>query len=601
MHISQEPVTAYMFEATLLLGDRLVTTAAARSPRGHTRSQLRRILRDPMRRFVLAALCLVIAVSWPTGRCWAQDDRAVYGSRKFSTGDRAGQDTGTNEPEVEERAVDLRAVEFEETSPPGRQAGTRVTVIPRGRQSASGTERSARIGPKLTLARSGPGLDFYPTDALPAGTEVTVVRQVGDWVAIVPPEGSFCWVDGEGVEWQPGQTRARVVTDHLPAWIGSNVLAVSSHRAHVHLGRGDVLSVLDVKALDNDASDNSSARRWLKVRPPPGDVRWIEQKALIEETSSPSSEEKPAKSFDRSTRRSTTQDSSAADHNAERPNIEVSQSEASNAEMSKSGDSDEWFPRWADQRFSRFPVSDQKSGRDEAKTRANWPLESEQDETASFEDRAVQIRLALSRAAARQADVEEFDRWVAAAEQLVRRAQAGHERARARELYQHAVALRKIAEEKSFQTVQGESLPEVSSRMAPTRGRRAESVGLAVNPNAEDTRDSRQAEQSLHGDNRDSTEPADVPAGKTPYVAQGWLMPVASAQGNAPPFVITDADGHPLAFVTPAPGVNLRRYVDQHIGVIGQRGFDVLQFPHVIAHRAVKLDSRTASVKSSPW
>jgi hypothetical protein len=68
-------------------------------------------------------------------------------------------------------------------------------------------------------------------------------------------------------------------------------------------------------------------------------------------------------------------------------------------------------------------------------------------------------------------------------------------------------------------------------------------------------------------------------------------MPVASLQRPAPPFVVMDAEGQPIAFVTPAPGLNLRRYIDRRVGIIGQPSFTVLDKPHVIAHRVVLLDS----------
>jgi hypothetical protein len=88
-------------------------------------------------------------------------------------------------------------------------------------------------------------------------------------------------------------------------------------------------------------------------------------------------------------------------------------------------------------------------------------------------------------------------------------------------------------------------------------------------------------------------------AATTPnFDGRGWLMPLVSRKGGVsagrqymPPYVLTDQQGNILQFVTPAPGVNLHRYVQQEIGVFGQRrSFDHLQQPHVTASRIVQLD-----------
>jgi hypothetical protein len=72
-----------------------------------------------------------------------------------------------------------------------------------------------------------------------------------------------------------------------------------------------------------------------------------------------------------------------------------------------------------------------------------------------------------------------------------------------------------------------------------------------------------------------------------------------------------DADGLPLAFVSPAPGLNLRRYIDHEIGIVGESSFSVSlndkQYPHVVAHRVVELarhrgkESVASARHKSPW
>lgn len=79
------------------------------------------------------------------------------------------------------------------------------------------------------------------------------------------------------------------------------------------------------------------------------------------------------------------------------------------------------------------------------------------------------------------------------------------------------------------------------------------------------------------------------------YDAQGWLKPVVSRKGDTPaaPFAVVDADGQPVCFITPSPGLNLNRYVNKQVGMYGRRGYlEELKKPHVVAERVIELDSR---------
>ena len=75
----------------------------------------------------------------------------------------------------------------------------------------------------------------------------------------------------------------------------------------------------------------------------------------------------------------------------------------------------------------------------------------------------------------------------------------------------------------------------------------------------------------------------------SPYDAEGWLMPVHSTKRVAPPFAVLDDDGRVRAYVTPAQGLNLRRYAKQYVGLIGQRRYvDSLRAPHITAERVIR-------------
>lgn len=76
------------------------------------------------------------------------------------------------------------------------------------------------------------------------------------------------------------------------------------------------------------------------------------------------------------------------------------------------------------------------------------------------------------------------------------------------------------------------------------------------------------------------------------YDGRGWLMPVVTDRDNMPRYVLTDSKGNVKQFVTPQPGLNLKRYLRKEIAIYGQKRFiDNLQRPHLTAERIVTMDS----------
>jgi hypothetical protein len=71
----------------------------------------------------------------------------------------------------------------------------------------------------------------------------------------------------------------------------------------------------------------------------------------------------------------------------------------------------------------------------------------------------------------------------------------------------------------------------------------------------------------------------------------GRLAPVISQRSGAPQFALVDGANSVISFVTAAPGVNLRPYVDKHVGVNGQRAYMTdLGRQHINVQRVTVLD-----------
>jgi uncharacterized protein YgiM (DUF1202 family) len=83
-----------------------------------------------------------------------------------------------------------------------------------------------------------------------------------------------------------------------------------------------------------------------------------------------------------------------------------------------------------------------------------------------------------------------------------------------------------------------------------------------------------------------------APASNGRFDGVGRLAPVLANRPGGPQYALLDERGSVRSYVTPAPGVNLRPFVDQNVGVSGQRGYiPDLQKQHVSAQRITLLDT----------
>ena len=78
--------------------------------------------------------------------------------------------------------------------------------------------------------------------------------------------------------------------------------------------------------------------------------------------------------------------------------------------------------------------------------------------------------------------------------------------------------------------------------------------------------------------------------GDAGYDATGWLVPVIAASPGQPTHALTDDLGRIQSYVSPWPGMNLNRYINQAVGITGLRGYlPQLQAGQIQASRVVRL------------
>jgi hypothetical protein len=124
------------------------------------------------------------------------------------------------------------------------------------------------------VVRSGPGETHYGTDRLAAGSEVEVYRHdPGGWMAIRPPAGSFSLVRRDEVELLPDGL-ARVSQPDTLAWVGTRLNPVSKPLWQIRLREGEKLEVLG--AVDRQQYElDEKQPDWIQIEPPAGEFRWI--------------------------------------------------------------------------------------------------------------------------------------------------------------------------------------------------------------------------------------------------------------------------------------------------------------------------------------
>jgi hypothetical protein len=78
------------------------------------------------------------------------------------------------------------------------------------------------------------------------------------------------------------------------------------------------------------------------------------------------------------------------------------------------------------------------------------------------------------------------------------------------------------------------------------------------------------------------------------YDGVGLLQPIVDRGSRVGAnYALVDSEGKPIAFVTPGPGMNLRRYENKPVGVYGKRGMiEKLNKPHIVAEKVIELSTR---------
>lgn len=423
---------------------------------------------------------------------------------------------------------------------------------------------TAYVQSEKAQVHSGPGLRFYVTDLLVQGTEVEVYRHddVG-WCAIRPPEGSFSWVERAKLRPTGEPDVAEVTTDDAVSFVGTR-FGDLHHVKHVALSRGELVEVRGIAVLREPR--HPSPKSWAKISPPAGEFRWIRSRHLTRKTNGRATE--------------AGDEANAGTGPAERPPRQAPEASATEnpvalvsheSEADATGNDDQGIDDRPidDSLLPRVPPQDGPPAfvdRSDLRFRSEPGEEGDEVSVRELDEIDIQLSLTVSR----DAPSWGLDDLRSRVEAVIDSCRSTAQRERAREV------LGKIVQ---FQDIKRRHERLLSPRNTTTE--------LQPNPSLIAQSDSARASRLFGmGGRRDQS-----PSAEWPYDGAGWLMRVITSRPGVPRYALTDQSGKILQFVSPAPGVNLRRFEREQIGIIGRRGYvPSLRRPHLTAERIVVLN-----------
>ncbi len=419
---------------------------------------------------------------------------------------------------------------------------------------------------------SGPGPEYYATQRVERGAKVQVYRHYpGGWCAIRPPEGSFSWIASDQVRRVEDPTLGEVIAVEAVSYVGKE--SGDAHEvAHVRLASGELVEILGTKTLAEPSG--SPEQTWYQIAAPAGEFRWIHTKHLARRRprgSAPQVAATPSDSAQPASEVPTT-DASRAALSTEPIGSGVWRASAEREEGGtddESGATDQ-SPSTGRQPESPPPLGpnarDASSASDSQANAATPHAEQQTRPSNGLDERELAaINVELSRIVTRDPAIWQLDDLKSRVEVVIDTSRVASQRDRARQLLGQIGQFQDIKRRYNDLARAGQPLADAPPDQADPSDERP--LGVAESGGSE-------------------TGSAD----KVPYDGTGWLMRIITHRDGVPRYALTDRDGEILQFVTPAPGVNLRRFERQEIGVIGRRGYvSQLRRPHVLAERVVVL------------
>ncbi|MBS0262549.1 MAG: SH3 domain-containing protein [Planctomycetes bacterium] len=388
------------------------------------------------------------------------------------------------------------------------------------------TPYEATVEAEEVYVRSGAGSSkYYPTGKLRRGDKVTVQREdPGGWFMITPPPGSFSWVPGKHVRKVSGD-QGVITSNGVAVRVGSFESDVRDVFQRT-LSENDEVRILGEKMLFPE-SGNGSAELWYRIEPPRNEWRWIPGQAVapLQRGDRTAGSDPFVSSESEAPKRRGSKSTPRAEGDA--PSFEAPHMDAPVREYAGGDDGYGAPPETA--RENRPLV--RKGGKPERKSA---PPQKNQDDLFDELDRLdVRFRSILDK----DALTWNFD-----------------------DLERDYIGLRADADGTNLQRMIDTRL----DRIANYRQVQAEEQQIAQIRDETSRRDAELAELQKQQEARL------ISARKPKYDGAGIVQRAAAARGT-PRYVLVNQSGKILAYLVPAPGIDLERWIGQAAGVSGPR------------------------------
>lgn len=399
--------------------------------------------------------------------------------------------------------------------------------------------------------RCGPGDAFYVTELLDQGRPLTVYRQAaGGWLAVRPTEDSYSLLAARYTRLTTAQDVVEIVDDHAVSWVGAADEQPAEFKWQVRLKPGEKVVVMGEET--RRAYPGGPRELHYRIAPPAGEFRWIHEQDVRHASQVKRTEPTSPGTVQLANFRVPVEEAdSGPPHDgfvAREP-----RTTSPSTSLTKTGITDLGITvdRATDVRGERT-----RAARRAPRSRSTSQADPSPLKAPEFEQRLRDLDVQLSLMVAKPIEDWQLVELGDEVSDLIARGGSTVDRGRAQLLAEKIDAFEQL--QARYETIWNN----------------AKVASAAVTP--EETAPSRPPRSS-------DIDPR--------FDGAGWLYPVHSRNQASPPYALLDADGMIIQFVSPAPGLNLNRYLRQEIGVFGQQSAgSTLDKPHVTAQRVVSLE-----------
>ncbi|MEM9409823.1 MAG: hypothetical protein AAGA30_01845 [Planctomycetota bacterium] len=426
---------------------------------------------------------------------------------------------------------------------------------------------------------AAPGSSHYATEKLSRDAVVDVYRHdPGGWCLIRPPAGSFSIIPDSSIK-KLSPSIGEVIAERTEAWVGTRLGEPNEPLSQVTLKLGEKVSILGKLELETHEGQPDN---WYQIAPPAGEFRWIRMAHIKRLSQVRNPEEKGG---DSKIRRTNFQTEDPTFEDQSTPSPPTIENETVNRGWRKATDRirvasrDNIVP--ASSGGFKTPATDGFSKTDEANSQS-LPSNAQQPLITTPSSKpaktAVSSLVSVDRLTGPVSQQVSLLESSLTTEMLKSPAEWDLE-----SILRQATSIAANSQNQQERTQAKRLVDKIRNCAQIQSG--YENAFQSDNSNT----DLLQQPQSKILPEQSAIE--DIQLGTT-YDAYGWLNRLVRDKGRMQPtYVLEDEKGQIIYRISPAPGLNLNRYLKNKVGIIGRRGFDQkLQLKHVTAERVMVLD-----------